>query len=139
MHNSMIELWRDIPGYEGLYQASSLGRIRSLDREIIANYKNGKTQIRHYKGQILAPGRYNKDGHLSVVLGKGTSGKPVHSLVALTFIGTRPKDCDVRHVDGNPANNRLDNLMYGTRTQNILDVYRKENHGEKQQWNRRQK
>lgn len=48
----------------------------------------------------------------------------VHQLVALTFLGPRPKGQEVRHLDGNPLNNRADNLAYGTRTENIYDVMR---------------
>lgn len=120
----MMELWKDIPGYEGAYQASNLGRIKSIDHYVNGRSRYGKQFKRLIKGRILRPGRYNKSGHLSVVLGRGTNGLQVHYLVALTFIGQRPLNNDVRHLDGNPENNRLDNLVYGTRTENIIDVYR---------------
>ncbi|KOF56637.1 MULTISPECIES: NUMOD4 motif-containing HNH endonuclease [Clostridium] len=118
------ELWKDIPGYEGRYQASNVGRIRSLDRYVTQIGRTGKPFTRLLKGKILKPGRYNQDGRVSVVLGHGANGSPVHHLIALTFLGDRPKGYDVRHLDGNPQNNKLSNLAYGTRTQNILDVYR---------------
>ena len=73
--------------------------------------------------RILKPGRFCKCGHVSVVLGRGTPGRPVHQLVALTFIGPRPDGLDILHINGNPIDNRVENLMYGTRTENILDVY----------------
>lgn len=117
------ELWKDIPGYEGRYQASNLGRIRSINHYVSGKSRYGKPFKRLVRGRILRPGRYNKDGHVSVVLGHGTNGSPVHQLIALTFLGDRPKGYDVRHLDGNPQNNKLSNLAYGTRTQNILDVY----------------
>ncbi len=116
----MTELWRDIPGYEGKYQASNLGHIRSLDRRVPCVH--GAT--RSVRGRILKPAASKYVPHLSVVLGHGAAGSPVHVLVALTFIGPRPDGQDVRHLDGNPTNNRADNLAYGTRTENILDVYR---------------
>lgn len=122
-----IEIWKDIPGYEGAYQASSLGRIRSLERPITQIGRCGKPFTRILKGKILKAGRYNKDGHLSVVLGRGTNGIQVHYLVALTFIGERIGNLDIRHLDGNPQNNRLDNLVYGTRSENVIDVYRQGN------------
>ncbi|WP_333638560.1 NUMOD4 domain-containing protein [Tissierella praeacuta] len=112
-------MWKDIPGYEGAYQASSLGRIRSLDRYVNCAH-NAKRKV---KGRVLKPGRYSDSGHVSVVLGKGTNGKPVHQLIMLTFKGERPEGLDIRHLDGNPLNNRIENLTYGTRTENILDVY----------------
>ena len=114
-----MEIWRNIPGYEGLYQASSLGNIKSLYR-FVKCVHGGRRSVPE---RILKPGRFCKAGHVSVTLGKGTNGKPVHQLIALTFIGPRPKGADTRHLNGDPTNNRLDNLAYGTRTENILDVY----------------
>lgn len=115
--------WKDIPGYEGRYQASTDGQIRSIDRVISQTGRWGMTVNRKIKGKILKPGRYCKTGHVSVVLEHGGHGKPVHQLIALTFLGC-PKACEeVRHKDGNPKNNRVENLEYGTRTQNILDVF----------------
>lgn len=115
-----MEIWKDIPGYEGKYQASNLGRIRSLDRPLGTPGKKG---FKHMKGRVLKPGPVNS-GHLYVVLGHGAAGSPVHQLVARTFIGPRPEGMDVCHNDGDPTNNRADNLRYDTRTNNILDVYR---------------
>ena len=105
-----IEVWKDIPGYEDAYQASSLGRIRSIDHYVNGKSRYGKPFKRLIKGRILRPGRYNKDGHVSVVLRRGSNGSPVHQLIALTFLGERPDNQDVRHLDGNPQNNKLNNL-----------------------------
>ena len=116
-----MEIWKDIPGYEGKYQASNQGRIRSLDRRVGTP---GKVGFKTMKGRILRPGPVKKTGHLYVVLGHGAPGTPVHTLIALTFIGPRPAGADICHNDGDPTNNRLDNLRYDTRTNNILDVYR---------------
>lgn len=113
------EIWKDIPGYEGRYQVSSEGRVRSVDRELPI----GHGFTRQKRGRVLCPGRFCKSGHLSVILGRGTAGKPVHQLVALAFLGPKPEGCEVLHADGDPTNNRVDNLRYGTRTENILDVY----------------
>ena len=101
-----MEIWRNIPGYEGLYQASSLGNIKSLYR-FVKCVHGGRRSVPE---RILKPGRFCKAGHVSVTLGKGTNGKPVHQLIALTFIGPRPKGADTRHLNGDPTNNRLDNL-----------------------------
>ena len=117
------EVWKDIPGYEGRYQASTEGRIRSLDRKVRV-VAHGTEATRTAKGKILRPGQYCKSGHVSVVLGHGANGSPVHKLVALTFLGPCPEGKEVLHNDGDPKNNRLDNLRYGTRTENILDVFK---------------
>ncbi len=119
-----IENWKDIPGYEGCYQASTLGRIRSVDRTIIQKGRGGLPFARTLKGKILSPGRHCKSGHVSVVLHRGTPGLPVHQLVLRTFVGPPPEGMEVRHLDGNPQNNALDNLCYGSRHDNIIDVYR---------------
>lgn len=120
----MSEVWRDIPGYEGLYQASTEGRIRSLTRQITQIGRWGTPFTRTVKGRILRPGRYCPSGHVSVVLGRGSNGSPVHQLVMLTFVSPAPEGQEVRHLNGDPTDNRLDNLAYGSRTENILDVYR---------------
>lgn len=117
------EIWKDIPGYEGKYQASSFGRIRSLDRTLILHRKDGKEVNRPMKGRILRPGRFCKNGHVSVVLGHGQTGSPVHQLVALTFLGPCPEGKEVLHANGIPNDNRIVNLRYGTRRENILDVF----------------
>lgn len=116
------EEWRDIPGYEGRYQVSDQGRVRSVDRYVKCGQGGRGTRL--VKGRVLRPARQRKDPHLFVTLGHKATGSCVHSLVALTFIGPRPDGYDVRHLDGDPLNNRAENLEYGTRTENILDVYR---------------
>ena len=121
----MEEIWKDIPGYEGRYQASNMGRIRSLDRLVRGVcHHTGKEFYRKAKGKILRPGRYCKCGHVSVVLGHGAAGSPVHRLIMKTFAGEAPEGMEVLHKNGDPTDNRLENLRYGTRTENILDVYR---------------
>lgn len=102
------EIWKDIEGYEGKYQVSNLGRVRSLSRII-----NGK----RFKGYILAP-VINSYNHLSVRLtvnGK-TMVKSVGSLVAHAFIKGYRSGLVVCHKDKNPANNHADNLKWATRS-----------------------
>ena len=119
------EIWKDIPGYEGEYQASTMGHIKSLKRIAISkNWYTGKPFYRTVQERILKPGRYCKCGHISVILRKGTNGKSVHQLVMKTFVGEPPEGMEVLHINGIPTDNRLSNLRYGTRTDNILDVYR---------------
>lgn len=116
----MTEEWRDIPGYEGRYQASNLGRVRSLDRRV----RIGHGHTRTMNGRVLKPAANKHNPHLYVVLGHGAAGSAVHRLVAATFLGPCPDGQEVRHLDGNAQNNRVDNLAYGTRSENILDVLR---------------
>lgn len=118
------EIWKDIPGYEGKYQASTEGRIRSVDHYVNGkNHYTGEAFKRLVKGRVLRPGQFCKNGHVSVVLGHGAVGSPVHQLIMLTFVGPTPNGQEIRHKNGNPKDNRLCNLEFGTRTDNILDVY----------------
>jgi len=120
-----LEIWRDIPGYEGRYQASNYGRIKSVNRKVKGKcHYTGRNFYRSINSQILKPGQYCKSGHVSVVLEHGGIGKPVHQLVARTFLGACPQGHEVLHNNGNPKDNRVENLRYGTRTENILDVYK---------------
>lgn len=116
------EVWKSIPEYEGLYEVSNYGRVRSLDRKIL--YHRGKG-YRNYPGGIIAPGVDKRYGHMSVRLCKnGTKFITyIHRLVLLAFVGPCPEGKEVRHYpDKTPSNNRLDNLCYGTHTENMKDM-----------------
>src|SRR5690606_1548512 len=114
-----MEVWKDIPGYVGLYQVSDRGRVRSLDRQVVD--KHGVT--RHVAGRVmcLVP---KDNGYLQVVLSDSgmTRHWHVHILVALAFLGHRPRNNEVRHLDGSRNNNVLSNLAYGTRSDNKRDM-----------------
>lgn len=107
-----MEEWRDIPGYEGLYQVSNEGRVRSLDRFAEIKNQYGKC-LAHYKGKLLAP-KNDGTNHFKVTLSKnGVYEHPrVYVLVAKTFI-PNPNNYDVvHHIDHNPQNNRIENLIW---------------------------
>lgn len=113
-----FETWKDVPGYEGYYQASDQGRIKSLDRRIPDRRTGAKT----VSGRLLVPGSSNRP-YLTVVLqrcGKRSTRK-VHSVVAETFLGPRPKGYNVCHRNGDGSDNRLSNLCYDTQSRNIRD------------------
>lgn len=118
----MSEVWKDIPGYEGLYQVSDLGRVRSLDRI----KWNGKSEF-VIKGKILKTSYRNKNNREYVELtdeNKKRTKINIHILVAIAFIGPRPESYAVCHIDGNPLNNKLSNIRYDSNRQNQIDVYR---------------
>jgi hypothetical protein len=115
------EEWRAIPGFEGRYEVSDHGRVRSLDREAHFTYSDGTPSWRRAKGQLLRPGLTSAK-YLSVMLGRKTH--LVHRIVALTFIGPCPKGKEVCHNDGNRTNNRAINLRYDTRRENVADTIR---------------
>ena len=120
------EIWRDIPGYEGSYQASSRGRIRSLPRYVPV-YSNTRQVLfsRLCGGKILRPSVCDRAGHVSVHLGKHCRGIPVHQLVIRTFFGPPPAGMEVMHLNGIPTDNRPENLRYGTHSENMIDMCRK--------------
>ena len=107
----MNEEWRPIPGYEGLYSASSLGRIRS-DR-----YDSGRT----WPGRVLRPAPSRK-GYLQLVLCRDKVQKTlkVHVLVAATFLGPCPLGFTVNHKHGNKLDNRPGELEYLSNLDNFL-------------------
>ena len=103
-----MEIWEDIADYEGLYQVSSLGRVKSL-----GNYKSSKEKI-------LKPFS-NKDGYLNVKLCKEGKRKQylVHRLVAKAFIPNPENKLEVNHKDEDKTNNKVENLEWMTCKENI--------------------
>lgn len=113
------EKWRDIPGYEGMYQVSDLGRVRSVDRPVRC-ISGGMETTRTARGKILKPSAL-PTGHLTIHLGRRKT-TTVHIVVAAAFIGPRPDGNDVAHLNGDPTDNRPSNLSYTTRTENNRHV-----------------
>ena len=119
------EQWRAVPGYEGFYEVSDHGRVRSLDRTVVT--KAGWAQ--RCLGKVLSPA-INKLGYQHVNLSKENKQRSqnVHALVAEAFLGPRPEGYDVCHNDGNPKNNHVDNLRYDTRARNMADCVKHGTH-----------
>lgn len=117
----MKEIWKDINGYEGLYQASNSGQIKSLKHTIIRS--NGWKQS--FEERILKSGLC-KNGYRYVVLStknKGQQSYPVYSLIIKTFIENTDNKKDINHIDSNKQNNKLINLEYATRSENMKHAY----------------
>jgi hypothetical protein len=115
------EEWRDIPGWEGMYQASSLGRIRSIDRHVISK----DNRVVHHKERVLRQNRAIKN-YLVVSLSRDNKwvSQKVNRLVAMSFLGTPQVGSHARHIDGNNQNNRVTNIEWGTVTDNNRDKRR---------------
>lgn len=114
----MEEVWKDIPEYEGWYQVSNLGRVRSLDRYVNGNRINCDKQ--KMKGKILKA-RKDKLGYLRVSLKQNTKTRTflVHRLVAIAFIPNPDNLLYVNHIDENTSNPRVDNLEWCTPQYNV--------------------
>ena len=111
----MIEEWRPIEGYEGLYEVSNTGKVRSVDRYV--KYSNG--QIHLHKGKVLSPVKSNF-GYLLVSLccnGKYKSIS-VHRLVAQAFIENPDNLPEINHKNEDKTNNSVDNLEFCDRSYN---------------------
>lgn len=123
----MIEEWRAAPGFEGLYEVSSEGQVRSLPREVSSTNRWGVTGVRKYQGKTLRP-TPNEKGYLSLRLCQGW-GNPrrrvyVHRLVAEAFLPNPEEFEQVLHWDDTPSNNRVTNLRWGNQSMNELDKVR---------------
>lgn len=113
-----MEIWKDIPKYEGLYQVSNFGNVKSLDRIV-----KGKNNIeRKIKGKIILPFKGN-GGYLCVRLWKNNFAPhfKVHRLILSTFYPIKNMEIyDVNHIDGNKQNNHINNLEWCTRQENLI-------------------
>ena len=118
----MIEQWKDIEGYEGRYQVSNLGRVKSLP--ILKRNGNGyywtKEKIRRLK--------INEDGYQAITLVENSKFKTytIHRLVATAFIENPNNYSEVNHIDEIKTNNRVDNLEWCTHAYNLEYGSRKE-------------
>lgn len=107
------EIWKDIPDYEGLYQVSNLGRVKSLPKEWVS----GNNSVRSHKGKILKT-HINKQGYVDISLNKDSIRKThkVHKLVAMAFLNH--EKCGhilvIDHINDNRSDNRLENLQIVT-------------------------
>lgn len=107
----MQEIWKDISGYEGLYQVSNLGRVRSFHRDRVL---------------VMRLNRRKRDGYAVVTLRKGgvmTTHK-IHQLVCFAFLGDCPTGHEPDHKNGIRHDNRLDNLRYVTRAFNCRNAHK---------------
>lgn len=115
----MEEIWKDVVGYEGLYQVSNLGRVKSL------TFYNNVHQKRYHRERILK-GKDNMHGYLCVSLHKNGKiyQRKIHRLVAQAFIPNPNNFAIINHIDGNKVNNNINNLEWCTYSHNEKEAYR---------------
>lgn len=113
--NQLLEIWKDIAGYEGYYQVSNYGRVKSLKRWVLS--KNNKKMP--VKEKILKL-QNDKDGYKTVELNKNSKGIHfrVHRLVADAFIPNPENKPEVNHINGIKYDNLLENLEWNTDLEN---------------------
>ena len=110
-----MEIWKDIPGYEGLYQVSNLGNIKNINR--CFNDKKGRKYI---VKEIICKPSIDTSGYRQIVLTKNKNRKShkVHRLVAMAFIPNPNSLPQINHKDENKQNNNVDNLEWCTQEYN---------------------
>lgn len=116
------ERWLPIAGYEGRYEVSDCGRVRSLSRRVRAGYGS----FRRTPAKVLKPGGRTLRGTSYLAVTLFLDGVPdrrtVHYLVLETFVGPRPDGLVACHGNGDPVDNRVENLRWDTQSANILDA-----------------
>jgi hypothetical protein len=116
------EEWVCVPAFGCLYEASTLGRIRSKARSVVKRHSSGQDMVQQYAERLIS-GSQDKDGymrvHLSVDGRKYT--RSVHHLVLMAFHGFPDYGYVCRHLNGDPSDNRPENLKWGTHAENMQD------------------
>ena len=114
----MKEIWKDIKGYEGMYQISNTGDVKSLERIVLSNIGSG---FRTLKEKVLSKS-INTGGYFQVTLSKGGVQKTevIQKLIAIAFLNHKPNGYNIviDHIDNNPLNNKLSNLQLITTREN---------------------
>jgi hypothetical protein len=123
-----VEQWHAMPAYEGLYEVSDYGRVQSLTRRVYSPNGGGPNRQGCWitvRGRMLKPWT-NADGYKVVELCRDgcRSTRLIHTLVLEAFVGPKPIGMITRHLDGDPSDNRLWMLAYGTPSENNLDKTR---------------
>lgn len=115
------EKWAAIASFEGFYEVSDMGQVRSLTRFV--GVGSGRGGRRREFGQLISL-KSDRDGYRCVDLSRDGTKRSckVHHLVLVAFSGPRPDGMIARHLNGNPSDNRVENLVWGTHSENAADT-----------------
>lgn len=116
----MKEIWKDIEGYNGIYQISSLGRVKSIER--VVHDSIGRTRI--LKEKYIKPIVSGEYYSINIRINNEYKPISIHRALATAFIPNPGEKPEVNHIDGNKFNNSLDNLEWVTYSENISHAYK---------------
>ncbi len=119
-HQIQAERWLPVVGYEGLYEVSDDGRVRSLDR-VVAMVFNGKPGTRVFVGCILRPSAPKGRRQVILYRDRSESTRSISRLVCEAFHGSAPLGHEAAHGDGNTLNDHASNLRWATHEENLSD------------------
>jgi hypothetical protein len=112
------EIWKDVVGWEGIYLVSDIGNIRSLERKIASGNKSGRLIKGRIRKLLITEGKYISINLIDKANSRSTRNS-VHVFVAKAFIDNPINLTEVNHKDGNKHNNKVDNLEWCTRKENV--------------------
>jgi hypothetical protein len=127
----VTEEWRPVVGFEGLYEVSDYGNVRSVDHWVMRTSSRNPNSLKPFLVRGRTKSTYmHKRGYPAVSLVRENKSKThyVHSLVAAAFLGPRLDGQEVRHLDGDARNCHIGNLAYGTSLENAADMRRHGTH-----------
>jgi len=110
LFTGIVEVWKEVNGYEGIYQVSSFGEVRSVDRACVRS----DGYVLHYKSKVLKKELKRNDYYTCTLCNVSRKNMFVHRLVALAFICNPEEKKTVNHIDGNRLNNKVSNLEWST-------------------------
>lgn len=113
--SDLLEIWKNVVGFEGMYEVSNFGNVRS-----VCHVRETGITVKGVQIKTTSNGAGYKVASLRDMTGKKYT-KFVHHLVMYAFAGPRPGNMDCCHKDGNGLNNKFDNLRYDTRKRNLAD------------------
>lgn len=119
----MEEIWKDITDYEGYYQVSNFGRVRSLDRIGIQRHYSGCDAVHEYKSRMMTIQKWQGRAFVSLTKDRKETKFQVGRLVAMEFIDNPKGYKIVNHLDANPMNNHVSNLEWCDQSRNIQWAY----------------